>query len=85
MGRNKYTSLKQRWLNSGYAIGPVADMRQLWKRAQEKVESIKEHPEWDNGSHGADFMYHGKLTQVTHRACLSHRWVEGLPERANGF
>ena len=59
MGRNKYTSLKQRYLNSGYAIGPVADMRRLWRRAQEKVDSLKEHPDWDNGSHGADFMYHG--------------------------
>ena len=59
MGRNKYTSLKQRYLNSGYAIGPVSDMRRLWRRAQEKVDSLSQHPDWDNGSHGADFMYHG--------------------------
>ncbi|KAK5174226.1 uncharacterized protein LTR77_001306 [Saxophila tyrrhenica] len=59
MGRNKYTSLRQRWLNSGYVVGPVKDMREMFRRAQAKVDAIQDHPEWDNGSRGADFMYHG--------------------------
>lgn len=64
MGRNKYTSLRQRYLNSGYVIGPVGDMRKLWQRAQEILKASKEDPEWDNGSHGADFMYHGSDQSV---------------------
>lgn len=64
MGRNKITSLKQRYLNSGYVIGPVSDMRRLWRRAQEIVKSLSDHPEWDNGSHGSDFMYHGSDQSV---------------------
>ncbi|KAK3709708.1 hypothetical protein LTR37_010735 [Vermiconidia calcicola] len=59
MGRNKYTSNRQRYLNSGYIMGPVKDMRQMFRRAWEKVEAIKDQAEWDNGSHGSDFMYHG--------------------------
>lgn len=56
MGVNKYTSLRQRWLNSGYIIGPIGDMRQLFRRAWEKVQKSEDHPEWDNGSNGAEFM-----------------------------
>ena len=57
MGRNKYTSLRQRWLNSGFIIGPVKDLRPMFKRALEKVQALEDHPEWDNGSGGMDFMY----------------------------
>lgn len=64
MGRNKYTSLRQRWLNSGYAIGPVKDMRKLFKRAEEKVEESEKHDYYDNGSHGTDLMYHGSDQSV---------------------
>lgn len=64
MGRNKYTSLRQRFLNSGYIIGPVADMRAMFRRAQEKVDASKDQDEWDNGSHGSDFMYHGSDQSV---------------------
>jgi hypothetical protein len=56
MGRNKYTSLRQRYLNSGYIIGPVGDMRRMFRRAAEKVDTIKDQIDWDNGSHGSDFM-----------------------------
>lgn len=64
MGRNKITSLRQRYLNSGYVIGPVRDMRRMFERAQEKVDAIKDHIDWDNGSHGSDFMYHGSDQSV---------------------
>lgn len=59
MGRNKYTSLRQRYLNSGYAIGPMKEMRAMFERAREKVEAMKDQEDFDNGSHGSDFMYHG--------------------------
>ncbi|EMF08487.1 uncharacterized protein SEPMUDRAFT_54233 [Sphaerulina musiva SO2202] len=59
MGKNKYTSLKQRYLNSGYIIGPAKDMRKMFRRAWEKVQAMQDHDPWDNGSGGSDFMYHG--------------------------
>lgn len=64
MGVNKYTSLRQRWLNSGYIIGPVADMRELFRRAWAKVQASEDQPEWDNGSHGAEFMVRSGSTDV---------------------
>lgn len=70
MGRNKYTSLRQRWLNSGYIIGPVKDLRPMFKRALEKVEALKDHPEWDNGSGGMDFMYVALMSTSDRTACV---------------
>lgn len=59
MGRNKYTSLRQRYLNSGYIIGPKVDMRKMFARAWDKVQATTDHMDFDNGSGGSDFMYHG--------------------------
>lgn len=59
MGRNKYTSSRQRYLNSGYALGPVSRLRDLFRRAWEQARATKDLDDWDNGSHGSDFMYHG--------------------------
>lgn len=59
MGRNKYTSLRQRYLNSGYIIGPKSDMRKMFARAWDKVQATTDHMDFDNGSGGSDFMYHG--------------------------
>lgn len=64
MGRNKYTSLRQRYLNSGYVIGPVADVRRMFRRAAEKATAVKDHIDWDNGSHDSDLMYHGSDQSV---------------------
>ena len=57
MGRNRYTSLRQKWLNSGFIMGPVKDLRPMFRRALEKVEALQDYPEWDNGSGGSNFMY----------------------------
>lgn len=60
IGRNKYTSHRQRYLNSGYVLGRVKDVRVLFRRAAEEVKNTPDHnPELDNGSGGSDFLYHG--------------------------
>jgi hypothetical protein len=41
---NNIASLRQRYLNSGYAIGPVYQMRDIFRRAQEMAELHKDHP-----------------------------------------
>ncbi|THZ44449.1 hypothetical protein D6C90_04770 [Aureobasidium pullulans] len=59
IGHNKYTSNRQRYINCGYIIGPAKDMRVMFKKAWEKAQSWPEVSEWDNGSGGSGFMYHG--------------------------
>lgn len=59
IGRTKYSSLKQRYLNSGYIMGPLKDMRAMFRRAQEKVEARDTYDWWDNGSGQSGLMYHG--------------------------
>lgn len=64
MGRNKYTSQRQRFLNSGYIIGPAKDMRTMFEAAWDMVEKWPNPDPNDNGSHGSDFMYHGSDQSV---------------------
>lgn len=59
VGRNKYSSFKQRFLNSGFIMGPVSDMVAVFARAQELVDTTEEKDPDDNGSGEADFLYHG--------------------------
>lgn len=59
MGRNKVSSSRQRFLNSGYIIGPARDMRRMFERAWEKIEHWPKHHPEDNGSHESDNMYSG--------------------------
>ena len=35
---NRYAKLRPRYMNAGYTIGPVKDMRRLWTRAQEYAD-----------------------------------------------
>jgi hypothetical protein len=59
IGRNKYTSARQRFLNSGVIIGPVKDMRAMFERAWKKVQEWPNHNPDDHGVPYAEFMYHG--------------------------
>ncbi|KAI9712173.1 MAG: hypothetical protein M1828_001734 [Chrysothrix sp. TS-e1954] len=59
IGRNGYFSTRQRYLNSGYIMGPVRDMRTLFQHAWSQAQSEPEHSPLDNGSGGSDFIYHG--------------------------
>lgn len=36
----------------------------MFRRAWEKVQAMQDHDEWDNGSGGSDFMYHGSDQSV---------------------
>ncbi|KAK4496764.1 hypothetical protein PRZ48_012747 [Zasmidium cellare] len=59
LGKNPFTTAKQRYLNSGFIMGPIADIRRMFKRAWEIVETRPGFLDpWDNGSHGSDFTYH---------------------------
>lgn len=45
---NPWSSTRQRFLNSGMIMGPVADMRALFTRAQDKIGQIGAKQESDN-------------------------------------
>lgn len=64
IGRNKYTSSRQRFLNSGYIIGPVSDMRKMFRKAWSKVQKWPNPDPADNGSGSSGFMYHGSDQSV---------------------
>jgi len=59
MGWNKYSSGKQRYLNSGYIIGPIGHVRKMFIKAWAMAQSMPKHDPNDNGSGGSDFLYHG--------------------------
>lgn len=64
MGRNQYTSKRQRYLNSGYIIGPAKDMRAMFKVAWERAQDWPNPDPRDNGGGGSAFMYHGSDQSV---------------------
>ncbi|USW48006.1 hypothetical protein Slin15195_G013250 [Septoria linicola] len=64
VGKNRWSSLRQRYLNAGIAIGTVADMRRVFRRAKDKLAQVKPHEDFDNGSHESDFVYHGSDQSV---------------------
>lgn len=68
VGWNQYTSLRQRYLNSGFVMGPIAEMRRLFSRAGEMANGAEQ--QWlrdnrlkveptDNGSGQSEYFYHG--------------------------
>lgn len=59
IGRNKYKSHRQRFVNSGYIIGPVKDMRRLFAAAQKKRDELPDFVPSDQGSGTSDYIYHG--------------------------
>ena len=64
VGKNRWSSLRQRYLNAGIAIGTVSDMRRIFSRAKDKLSQAKDHEDFDNGSHESDFVYHGSDQSV---------------------
>ncbi|KAL7792019.1 hypothetical protein V8C37DRAFT_135221 [Trichoderma ceciliae] len=61
IGTNQWSSFRTRYLNSGYAIGPVAEMRRILGRALEKLEECENRKgaSFDDGTEASDFCYHG--------------------------
>jgi hypothetical protein len=60
-GRTDYSSFRTRYLNSGYLIGPIRDMRRVLERAKDKLdECIDRHgASFDDGHGFTDECYHG--------------------------
>lgn len=67
VGRNRYTNHRQRYLNSGYIIGPVRDMRKMFERANKTLATAQGHSEWDNGSMSSYRIYGGSDQSIFNR------------------
>lgn len=59
MGMNFWYSAKQRYLNSGYIMGPVRHMRPIFEKAKVLIEAHPRVDPNDDGSGGSIDMYHG--------------------------
>ncbi|CAD6591732.1 MAG: hypothetical protein ASARMPREDX12_005398 [Alectoria sarmentosa] len=62
---NPWSTTRQKFLNSGLIMGPVADMRALFARAEAIVEKLGDAPEPDdNGSKWSEKVYHNSDQSV---------------------
>ncbi|KAL9081333.1 MAG: hypothetical protein Q9159_007355 [Coniocarpon cinnabarinum] len=59
IGRNYWYSNKQRYLNSGFIMSPVAAMRRIFEEAWHLIQNHPDMDPLDDGGHGSDFIYHG--------------------------
>ncbi|KAI9903839.1 hypothetical protein N3K66_000368 [Trichothecium roseum] len=61
LGRTRWTSHRTRYLNSGYIIGPVRQVRAMLQRAQLKLGECagRERADFDDGSGSTGFCYRG--------------------------
>lgn len=66
MGRDSHSSHRTRFLDSGYIMGSVDDVRAIFRRAMEKAKSKPDHTSWDNGSGSSDLNYHGSDQAIFH-------------------
>ena len=61
MGRTFWSSFRTRYLNSGYMIGPVHQVRPLLERAKQKLDECigRTGADFDNGNGSTDHCYRG--------------------------
>ncbi|KIV86666.1 hypothetical protein PV11_02263 [Exophiala sideris] len=64
VGFNEAASFRQRYLNSGYVIGPLGDMYRIFEAAQRRLNlcmtySSKNPSPSDDGNHEPVYCYHG--------------------------
>lgn len=81
LGKNRWSLTKQRYLNSGYIIGPVSGMRRMFERAMEKVEKSHEKNPWDNGSGESGAMYRGSDQSVFNTIFGEQEYVREVKRR----
>ena len=70
IGRNKYTSLRQRYLNSGYIVGPAKDMRAMFKRTWELAKDwpFRFHVPWQRSSRLCRDLWSARISTRSHAA-----------------
>lgn len=61
LGTSPWSSFRTRYLNSGYIMGPVGEVRRILERAVKKLEECQNRKgaSFDDGTGASDFCYHG--------------------------
>lgn len=75
IGHNHWWSNRQRYLNSGYILGPAKDMKDAFREAWRRIEAHPEQDPQDDGSHGSDLMYHGSDQSIFAAMYGRQMWV----------
>lgn len=72
LGHNQWYSCKQKYINSGYIIGPVGLMRKLFERAFERAEAQKETPIYGGSDQAIFALIMGEQNYVREQKRLEH-------------
>ncbi|KAH7024474.1 uncharacterized protein B0I36DRAFT_376460 [Microdochium trichocladiopsis] len=64
IGHNHHYSVRQRYLNSGYVLGPAKAMREMYEEAWKFIQAQPDMDPDDDGSHTSDYVYHGSDQSV---------------------
>lgn len=72
LGVNQWFSCRQKYLNSGYIMGPVSAMRKLFRRAQERAELHKDRPIYGASDQAIFALIMGEQSYVREQQRLQH-------------
>jgi len=75
LGREPYFSYRQRYLNSGFIMGPLAAMRKMFAEAQRRLDTTPLIDPEDNGSGKANNLYRGSDQSIFARMLGRQEWA----------
>ncbi|KAL9093775.1 MAG: hypothetical protein Q9159_000077 [Coniocarpon cinnabarinum] len=76
MGLTQHSSKRPKYLASGFIMGPVADLKNVLRKAQWKVDVLPDFDrDLDNGSGSSDFIYHGDDASIFARIFGEQEWM----------
>lgn len=90
VGWNERSSFRQRYLNSGFIVGPVGEMRRLFAQAKDITEGwqklwaaihIPTNDPQDDGSKTSEYFYHGSDQSVFNKIFGRQEYVREVLRR----
>ncbi|RYP41421.1 hypothetical protein DL767_001059 [Monosporascus sp. MG133] len=75
MGHNHWSPVRQRFMNSGYVLGPVDAMHRMFAEAWKEIEERPETDPFDDGQRFSADFYHGSDQSVFALMYGRQEWV----------
>ncbi|RYO81244.1 hypothetical protein DL766_005335 [Monosporascus sp. MC13-8B] len=75
MGHNHWSSVRQRFLDSGYVLGPVGAMRRIFAEAWKEIQEWPETDPFDDGQRFSADVYRGSDQSVFAAMYGRQEWV----------
>jgi hypothetical protein len=75
VGRNIWWSTRQRYLNSGFIMGPAGDTLRLFEKASADIRNTPEFDPLDPGDHFGDWGYHGSDQAIFNKLYGYQEWM----------